>query len=170
MLNGHSGVYTIIYIIPLINNGFHSLSPTIPILKFMIKQVLTLSAEYTVWGGSWFIITECRLSRLSRQARGGYQCWDPCNPISVALWWHSWCDGTTSAMNAHQWAYQWFAHSYLLWWWVHLSSNQWVFGGWGRPSAMLTCPLYITVLRVLEATQAHNWRPQWRGQWGNTPR
>ena len=70
MLNGHSGVYMIIYIIPLINNGFHPGSPVIPILKFMIKQALLLSAECTIQGGFQFIITEYRLSGLSRQVRG----------------------------------------------------------------------------------------------------
>ena len=70
MLNGHSGVYMIIYIIPLINNGFHPGSPVIPILKFMIKQALLLSAECTIQGGFQFIITEYRLLGLSRQARG----------------------------------------------------------------------------------------------------
>ena len=48
VLNGHDGIYTIIYIIPLINNGFHPGSPAIPILKFMIKQALMLSAECTI--------------------------------------------------------------------------------------------------------------------------
>ena len=60
----------IIYIIPLINNGFHPGSPVIPILKFMIKQALLLSAECTIQGGFQFIITEYRLLGLSRQARG----------------------------------------------------------------------------------------------------
>ena len=66
MLNGHGGVYTIIYIIPLINNDVDPDSPLILILKVIIIQRVFIYTQSTIGSGLSSIIAKDQFLRLRR--------------------------------------------------------------------------------------------------------